>query len=518
MYSEFTNPPNLLYSAILLIAGVACLIVGMAIHQRRRANEVSALLVMLLALSWWDITYAIFWLGFPGPTPYFWLDITMVGVYIVPTAILVFSLDHARLRHWLPRPILIFLFVEPVLAFLLQWTDPWHNLYFGGKRALNTTMLLNLGPAGWANIYYSYILVFAAVVILFAHLFRSVGIYRGQTATILAAVIVPWIVNIGSVSTGGLLPNADVTPFIFTVTALAISLSIWGYRLLDIMPIAHNVLIENMNDGVVVLDTQNRIVDMNPAALGIFGGSASKSIGHYAREVFSRWEAIQPILEEERQTGVGMSVGRKYLDLQVTPLKNRREQLVGRLMVWRDITALKTAQDELEKLASLDGLTGVYNRRTFMEKATVEVVRASRLRKPLSILLMDIDHFKDVNDNYGHSAGDQVLMNFAKVCIEGIRGYDIFARMGGEEFALLIPDTDAQEALWVAERLRNSVATQSAMVGGRPVFITISIGIAELMSDDEGVDGIINRADKALYSSKNSGRNHSQVWQAAMEG
>lgn len=517
MNPELSNPPNLFYSATLLIAGVACLIVGVTIYLRRKGQGISALLVMLLALSWWDITYAIFWLGFPGPTLYFWLDITMVGAYIVPTALLVFSLDHAGLRHWLPRRAFPLLWVEPLAAFLLQWTDPWHDLYFGGKRALNTTQLLHVGPAGWANIYYSYMLVFAAVVILLVHLFRSVGIYRGQTATILAAVIVPWLASIFSVSTGGSLPNADVTPFIFSVTALAISLSIWGYRLLDIMPIAHSVLIENMNEGVIVLDTRNRIVDINPAALAIVGGSASTSIGRYAREVFSRWEVVQPMFNVERQSGTGVSVGGKYLDLQVSPLRNRKGHLVGRLMVWHDITALKNAQDELEKLASLDGLTGALNRRSFMEKAAVEAARAVRMKKPLSILLMDIDHFKDVNDTYGHAAGDRVLVRFAKVFVEGIRKYDIFARMGGEEFALLIPDADAQEALQIAERLRMAVAAQSVQVGGKLVPITVSIGIAEMEHQGEGVDGIINRADKALYSSKNSGRNQSQVWQAAME-
>ena len=264
MYTFFVSPPNIYYSAILMAEGVACLIVSIMIwYMRRGSTSAASLSILLLGLSWWDITYAIFWVDFPGPTPYFWLDITLVGAFIVPTALFVFSLEHARLERWLTRPIIFSLLVEPVLAFILLWTDPWHNLFYGGKRALNTTMILDAGVVHWANIIYSYALILISLVILSVAAYRSVGIYRRQTFLIIAALVIPWIVHISFLSTGGLLPNADVTPFIFSITAMIFAFALVGYRLLDIVPIARTFLIENMSEGVIVLDTHDRVVDIS---------------------------------------------------------------------------------------------------------------------------------------------------------------------------------------------------------------------------------------------------------------
>lgn len=166
-------------------------------------------------------------------------------------------------------------------------------------------------------------------------------------------------------------------------------------------------------------------------------------------------------------------------------------------------------QQELEHLASTDALTGLANRRTFMLRAEQELARAKRYGNELSLLMADIDFFKKVNDTYGHQAGDIVLKKLADVFLLVLRDIDFAARFGGEEFVVLLPETNAVNALKTAERLRASVnGTQVPLQRGGMVNVTISIGVASYStSGNNSIEKLIFRADKALYAAKEAGRN-----------
>lgn len=167
---------------------------------------------------------------------------------------------------------------------------------------------------------------------------------------------------------------------------------------------------------------------------------------------------------------------------------------------------------EIEKLATTDGLTGLYNHRRFQEKLSEELKRFNRFSKPLSLLLTDIDFFKKINDTYGHPIGDFVLKSVAKITRETIRDIDIPARYGGEEFAAILPGTDSEGARKIAERLRKSVMNASFSAVGTSFKITISIGIATSPVDAQNKEELISRADKALYYAKRNGRNQSILY------
>jgi diguanylate cyclase (GGDEF)-like protein/PAS domain S-box-containing protein len=508
-------PPNIFYTAILMAASIVCLVVGTLVWlYRNDAVGSKPLTAFLLGLSWWDITYAIFWDAFPAPTPYFWLDITLVGGYIVPTAFLIFAIEFAGMRYWLRRSFLNVLMIEPILVFILQWTDPWHNLYFGGKRALNTTTILDAGPVSWANIIYSYALILIAVAILFRAFLRSNVVYRKQVALVLGAAIIPWLAHfVALVSGGGLLPNADATPFIFTITALVIAFALFRYRLLDIVPIAHNLLIENMGEGVLVVDGRNRVVDVNPAARRVL--SPNFMIGEAVDKAFADRPDLVARFIKQDQMQAELVFDELWLDLRISPLFDKRDRKVGRLFVWRDITEFKKSQLQLEKLATTDELTLTCTRRHFIELAEAQINRAWRGKHPLSLALLDLDYFKRINDNFGHLAGDKALAGFAKLVFENIRSFDIFSRFGGEEFALLMPETDQAAAFEVVERLRKTVEQHLIPSEKEPFSITFSSGITELGSETDTLEAILRRADHALYVAKDAGRNHVRVWQEA---
>lgn len=165
-------------------------------------------------------------------------------------------------------------------------------------------------------------------------------------------------------------------------------------------------------------------------------------------------------------------------------------------------------QIELERQARTDFLTGLANRRHFMEQASHDLARAKRYAQPLSLLMVDVDHFKNVNDTYGHKSGDLILQHIADIMRETMREVDLVSRMGGEEFAVALPNTTEEEALHAAERLLHAVAdTEIQGDGGVALHITVSIGVATLADKQNDVGQLLKRADLALYAAKNSGRN-----------
>lgn len=162
---------------------------------------------------------------------------------------------------------------------------------------------------------------------------------------------------------------------------------------------------------------------------------------------------------------------------------------------------------ELERLATTDPLTGVYNRRYLMDFAIKEFLRSQRYAHLFSVLQMDIDYFKKINDTYGHAVGDEVLKAFTVTCQEALRESDVLGRIGGEEFSIILPETKKEGALVVAERIRRSIAELKVDVNAQGIHFTVSIGVTILRQDDSGIEAVLRRGDEALYLAKNGGRN-----------
>ena len=169
---------------------------------------------------------------------------------------------------------------------------------------------------------------------------------------------------------------------------------------------------------------------------------------------------------------------------------------------------IRAHSDEMFHLAMTDGLTGVMNRRAFMDRAAVEIARARRHGHPLAVVMLDIDRFKTINDQHGHAAGDRAIQHLVAQALDVLRPEDSIGRMGGEEFALLLPHTTATDALRVAERVRGRLETAPMDIEeGATLAFTVSAGVSELQDGDRAIDRALNRADSALYAAKSGGRN-----------
>lgn len=184
------------------------------------------------------------------------------------------------------------------------------------------------------------------------------------------------------------------------------------------------------------------------------------------------------------------------------------------IVVWlvRNITLRKRAEEDLRECAQKDHLTGIANRRHFMTTANHAASVARRYGYPMSLVILDIDMFKVVNDTYGHAFGDRSLQHITEVCQRSLREADTFGRIGGEEFAILLQNTTEKEALVLAERIRKAVADEPVPRLNGPVPVTVSLGVSGYDHTEKTVDAALSRADKALYVAKDSGRNKAVRW------
>jgi diguanylate cyclase (GGDEF)-like protein len=189
------------------------------------------------------------------------------------------------------------------------------------------------------------------------------------------------------------------------------------------------------------------------------------------------------------------------------PIKDRAGRITEILSVGTDITERRNMEAKLRFLATTDPLTGAFNRRQFFDKANAEFQRHRRYDHAFVLLLMDLDHFKHINDNFGHPAGDAVLKSFVKTADMIFRETDLFGRTGGEEFSALLPETDTANAVRVADRLREKVDGLRVIAEGKSIHFTVSIGMTTLRPEDESLREMVRRADEALYEAKGTGRN-----------
>jgi diguanylate cyclase (GGDEF)-like protein len=233
-----------------------------------------------------------------------------------------------------------------------------------------------------------------------------------------------------------------------------------------------------------------------------------------AVELFARkddWHELLTMLkrgghEDSREVQLKARDGELfYALLSARPVSFSGDEVL--ILCFTDLTAQKAVEHQLRFLALRDPLTQAYNRHHFWQLANAEMARVRRYKRPLSIAMIDADHFKDVNDQHGHDVGDLVLRMIVDTCHDGLRKNDVLARYGGEEFVVLLPETPIEGALAVMERVRERIETTSLQLdSGKRVSITVSIGLASL-TGDEGLEALLKRADDALYAAKRKGRN-----------
>lgn len=271
---------------------------------------------------------------------------------------------------------------------------------------------------------------------------------------------------------------------------------------------------ETIEVGVTITDKNGIINYTNPAEAGMHGYHVEDLIGRHS-SIFSphrplKSESIADInsMVHWKRESVNVSMDGKTFPVQLisTPVRDEAGNAMGMITISEDITERKRIEEQLKQLATTDPLTGCYNRRHFFELGNKEFERSRRYERPISGLILDIDHFKNINDRHGHPQGDKVLIVSVEACLATLRKSDIFGRIGGEEFAVIFIETSLNEAIKLAERIRHMLSRIIIPAETGLIKFTVSVGVTEGRQDDKSLEDILKRADDALYNAKNAGR------------
>lgn len=533
---SMTWRPFLPQVLVLTVAGILSAVVACYAWQRRQIQGGRLLSMGMLAVTIWTLASAVENAAVLQSAKILWSQIQYIGLVATPPLMLLFLLDYTQQRKRFSAVFLGLLFSVPALILILAWTNSWHHLIwtsFSPVVAETNTMVYGHGNGYWIFVAYAYVLYLSMALILMREFFWSAPAYRAQIAIMAVASLFPALG--GGIYAMGIspVPGLDWTPIGGALFGVVIAWGIFRQRLLDLMPIAREALVEQLQDGVIVVDTQNRIIDINRAARDLFKTGPQKWIG---AEIDS-YLPINTLVSSGDPQGLSLELELSadpplWIELHVSNLYIRPTRLGGRLILLRNISRRKQAElklqqinlnlqsqlvqitdlkDQLKEQAIHDSLTGLYNRRFLEETLHNLIPLAQQDQFQVSFLMLDIDHFKRVNDAFGHPFGDEILRGLGELFIQLTRREDIVCRYGGEEFMIVFAHVPAEVVLKRAEEIRHQCESLRFQSPSGEIGITLSIGMAIYPVHGETAEDVIKASDQALYMAKTRGRNQVAV-------
>lgn len=524
-----------LFVLLNLLSVVIALYVAILSWQRRRISGGLPLCLLMIAVAQWSLFSALEIATMTLQGKIFWSKVAYFGTLTAPVLLLYFALDYTGLKKWLTRRNILLVFVFPALTLLLAFTNEHHGLIWNSftPHPGNPGILqYGHGAFFWIGVFaYSYLCILVSSILLLQNALRMQHAYRRQMIAMLLASILPWGGNIAYLLRIDLFKGIDLTPISFSLAGILAAIAIFRFRLLDLVPVARDVLIENMQDGVIVLDRQNRVLDINPSAQNLIHKSLHQVFGQPILQVMgSQLELVQ---QTDPSAVFVLQIpwdraGEVILDINVVPITTAQEKCIGRLISIRDISDQKRIENELqyanarlrEQLTEInelqqtlreqairDPVTGLYNRRFLNEVLEIELARANREKQPISLVMLDLDRFKVFNDTHGHTAGDRLLKMLGGMLREQTRQGDFACRYGGEEFIIVMPGAPLNAALKRAEHWRQMFSRTTIHYEGKTLQTTFSAGVASFPTHGDTLDTLLKAADDALYAAKRAGRN-----------
>ncbi len=651
MTFEFTS-----LSAILFLATLVNLFVAVISWQRRRTKSGIYFALGITALSFWTLLAGLDYAAVAIPVKVFFAKLEYIAYNSALAFMVLFTIYYAGHGKWLRSKWTHFLLwsVPASNAFLALTNElhEWLWIGFTFSPTGNNVLVFHHGPGFIWTTGTGYL----AMSVILAGLWsasRGGGILmRKQARLLFWAALIPMFGNVLYLLELEGMQGIDWTSILFSATGLIFVVALYGTHFLNLIPVARDILIKSLRDGLIVLDEKNRVIDINRIAADMVEYELINMIGE---DIVDILPIIQPYLAgslaKEIQAELSIDLPEKrYVDMLISPLQKESEEVLGRLLIFRDITALKKNElhlqqltqaveqspatvmitnpegnivyvnpqftqltgysydeaigknsniiqsrqtpdslykemwkailsgetwrgeflnrkkngdlywewsviaplrdasgriinfiavkqniterkkfeedlqaanrqlgkqlDEIKKLesslreqATRDALTQLYNRRFLVDVLDREFSFAKRRSKPLSIIILDIDHFKSINDTYGHRAGDECLIELAQLLKEFFREADIVCRFGGEEFLVLLPDSEPDTAAQRAEAFRQLVSEKSVFFESKKINLTVSVGVASYPAHGDNSEEVIQKADQALYDAKRKGRN-----------
>ena len=485
-----------------------------------RSNGYAAFMFLFMTIFMYSVGYIFELSSNTAETLYLSLKIEYLGAPLIPVFWFIFAIYYNN--HAIKSRVLMgMLFVVPLITIIMLYTNDYHHLHY------KTFAVDASGPfpvavtqKGWwyyVDFIYKMVLAFAGLALFAVAYGKASGYRKRQAKTIFIGAFCIWIGNL--LQTVGVAPyGVDIEPFFLSAAMPLSGFAMSRLRMFDLVPIARDKVFQTMSASVIVLDDRQRVVDFNDSAVAILPALSDDAVGRDVRAVFPVETAIDVaglVQKEEMEITLPVAGGLRFYKASCARVATSGQDS-GLIISLYDITEGKEMLEKMQRIASLDALTQVFSRWFFMDALQREIDRCRQSGGSLSFLLLDIDHFKLVNDRHGHMAGDNVLRGITRILRQTLGKGGMLGRYGGEEFSILLPAMGQEDAVAVAERLRQAAAEAEISYGGVPVRVTISIGVAAVAfapgaaSDDENpqlCDSLILAADTALYRAKQNGRN-----------
>ncbi len=513
-------------SILTLVVGVITLAVGMvALHigRRRTRGSVAAL---LFAVGVWNVAYA-FEIATTSMTVTYLVGgvVKYAAISAVPPILLVFVCQFTRRSDLMTRPAALLLLIEPVWVVTMLALPSTRDLIRVYEEPITPGVvpLVTSGPLFWIHYWYVQALLVVGCGLLLVSLARLPHSAGPQVRRLLLAVSLPWLVNIVIVFRIGGFGRFDATSIAFAVFAKVLLWTSERYALFDVVPVARDLVIERMSDAILVLDDERTVIDLNPAAEHLVGHDRRHCLGLSAGELMRAVPEVRALLDNvgDQPSRAELELasrdrGMLHFDAVASHLPSHASPASGYLLVLRDVTDRKRLDSELQRLAHFDTLTGLPNRKLFMDRLSVALARARRDGTPLAVLFCDLDGFKRINDTLGHAHGDELLREVAARLQRRIRDGDTVARFGGDEYTVILSQLSrAGDAALVARKLLAEL-TAPVQLGGMSVEVTASIGIAIWPRDGDDQEALVRCADMAMYRAKALGPNELAFFTSAI--
>lgn len=516
------------YKILLACSAFAMLLLAYTSWQRRVAPGAPALTLILVSSAWWLMSLVIpFTETSDAEEMFLRVRLIFPGVVLIPPATLALALTFSgKVRALTPGRIAA-LGIEPVIVLAAVASPALHDYFFGTWRGRVEDGTFYGGPLYWAHALYSYVLIGKAMVTLHGFYLRGTLVQRRQTAYMLIAIAMPLVCNL--VFVFRLLPfNVDLTPLGIAATGALISLALFRRGLMDLVTVAREKIAAAVPDGYVVVDATRRIVDINPAMGAMLSRTGPIATGEplatQLPELTLDWHDIA---DGAARVEVQLTQGR-HLELRIFSILHDDGTLFGHVLLVRDITDIKLTalaleeanvqlraqvveiekmRHQLQEQVVRDPLTNLFNRRFLDEMLGKQLSLGARTGAQFCVVMIDIDHFKAVNDTYGHAGGDEVLRALGRLLAHRSRAADSACRFGGEEFVILMGASSAQAAVKRVNEWRIEFAGTDHSASGGPPTVTLSAGVAAFPDDGGHADQLLAAADAALYQAKKAGRN-----------
>jgi PAS domain S-box-containing protein len=347
------------YTPYILPLVTSSIIAGFVAYYgwQRRATASGAVPLVLLALACaeWSLGYALEIAGANLPTKIFWGKSQYIGIGTVPLLWVIFAYTHSTQGTRMTRRAVSLLSIVPLITLILAFTTEVHGLIWKSIRihTVGTFSALEFTHEFWFWIYwvYSNILLLVGTIFILRSFNRTKGLFRRQNIILLIAVLAPWFGNVIYVSGLSPIPNLDITPFAFTISVGVFAWGIFSFKLVNLAPVARDLVVEKMPEGMIVLDARGNIVDINPALQKAVGVSASQLIGQRAKDVFNPWSSLveqyENVVEAQDEVVFGEGESQRWYELRLSPLVGSRNRLLGRVVTVHNITERKRAEEAL---------------------------------------------------------------------------------------------------------------------------------------------------------------------------